>query len=436
MLIVGAGQCGGRAALTLREQGYDGPVTLIGDEPHLPYERPPLSKDVMVSEVEPKPRFIADQKIFIDRKIQCMTGTRAIAIDRRERAVALANSRTLPYEKLLLATGAVPRRLPLPGAEGGRCAYLRTHDDALRIRKVLAADSHVAVLGGGFIGLELAASARKRGARVTVIEALPRILTRGVPDEIADVIDARHRAGGVVLACAKSLSALRENAGGIEITLADGSFISADLLVIGIGAVPVTDLAQEAGLVIDNGIAVDTQLRTSDPNIYAAGDCCSFPVAIYGGRRVRLECWRNAQDQGELAARNMLGAEESASAAPWFWSDQYDLRLQIAGLPEEGRRLVRRDLPDGAFILFHLADDGRLVAASRQRCRKGYSRGGDADRERCDAGSRRIGGTAHHVEVTTDPGKFLSWRSMPQLVRPWQTCGHRPLCCPARLNHL
>jgi 3-phenylpropionate/trans-cinnamate dioxygenase ferredoxin reductase subunit len=364
MLIVGAGQCGARAALTLREQGYDGPVTLIGDEPHLPYERPPLSKDAMVSEAEPAPKSVADRRLLADRHIHCVTSTRAIAIDRKRRSVALEDGRTLPYDRLLLATGAAPRRLPLPGSDGRRCAYLRTYDDALRIRSELEADRHIAVLGGGFIGLELAASARKRGARVTAIEALPCILTRGVPEEIARVIEARHRAEGVVLACGKSVSTLRENADGIELALTDGSSITADLLVIGIGAVPVTDLAQTAGLAIENGIAVDTQLRTSDPDIYAAGDCCSFPLAIYGGRRVRLECWRNAQDQGALAARNMLGAGENESAVPWFWSDQYDLRLQIAGLPDEAGRLARRDLPGGAFILFHLTDDGRLVAAS------------------------------------------------------------------------
>src|SRR6185369_2714966 len=216
----------------------------------------------------------------------------------------------------------------------------------------------------GFIGLEIAASARRRGARVTVIEALPRILTRGVPEEIACVIDARHRDEGVTLACGKGVSALRETASAIEIALCDGSSVASDLLIIGIGAVPVTDLAQKAGLAIENGIAVDDQLRTSDPDIYAAGDCCSSPLAIYCGRRVRLECWRNAQDQGALAARNMLGAGESASAVPWFWSDQYDLTLQIAGLPDEGQRMVRRDLSESAFILFHLASDGRLVAAS------------------------------------------------------------------------
>jgi len=254
--------------------------------------------------------------------------------------------------------------LSLPGADGSRCAYLRTHDDALRIRGAVKPGSHIAILGGGFIGLEIAASARKRGADVTVIEALPRILTRGVPEEIARIIDARHRDEGVTLACGKGVSALRETTSTIEAALSDGSSVAADLLIIGIGAVPVTDLAQKAGLAIENGIAVDDRLRTSDPDIYAAGDCCSFPLAIYGGRRVRLECWRNAQDQGALAARNLLGAGDSTTAVPWFWSDQYDLTLQIAGLPDEGKRAVRRDLSESAFILFHLANDGRLVAAS------------------------------------------------------------------------
>ena len=364
MLIVGAGECGARAALGLRERGYEGPVTLIGDELHLPYERPPLSKDAMVSETEPTPKLVGDREHFASRRIGCVTGASAIAIDRAARRVALADGRTMPYEKLLLATGAAPRKLALPGADSSRCAYLRTHDDAIRIRGALKAGRHVAILGAGFIGLEIAASARRRGVSVTVIEALPRILTRGVPEAIAQVVDARHRREGVTLTCGKAALALRETTSGIEIALADGSTVVADLLVIGIGAVPVTDLAHKSGLAIENGIAVDAQLRTSDPDIYAAGDCCSFPLAVYGGRRVRLECWRNAQDQGGLAARNMLGAGETASAVPWFWSDQYDVTLQIAGLPGEGTQTVRRDLAEDAFILFHLADDGRLVAAS------------------------------------------------------------------------
>jgi len=364
MLIVGAGECGGRAALTLRELGYGGGITLIGNERHLPYEGPPLSKDAITAEAEPGPKFVGDPAHFTDRRIDCITSASAVAIDRARQRVALADGRTLPYDKLLLATGAMPRRLPLPGADGARCVYLRTHDDSLQIRRALQPGRRIAILGGGFIGLELAASARKRGAAVTVIEALPRILTRGVPEEIARVIDARHRTEGVELVCGNGVSAVRERAADVEVGLSNGETMTADLLIIGIGAVPVTELAQQAGLAIENGIAVDEQLRTSDPNIHAAGDCCSFPLPVYGGRRVRLECWRNAQDQGALAARNMLGAGESVSAVPWFWSDQYDLTLQIAGLSDEGTRIVRRDLSENAFILFHLAGDGRLVAAS------------------------------------------------------------------------
>ncbi|MER8840651.1 FAD-dependent oxidoreductase, partial [Mesorhizobium sp. M0913] len=269
----------------------------------------------------------------------------------------------LAYDKLLLATGSVPRKLPMPGL-GGRCVYLRTFNDALAIRAHLSAGNRIAIVGGGFIGLELAAAARRLGAAVTIIEAQPRILMRGVPAEIAEVIHQAHEAEGVKILCGEGIAAIADDGAEVRIALAGGHDIVADLAVIGIGAVPVTGLAAEAGLTVDNGVAVDAELRTSDPDIFAAGDCCSFPLALYGGRRVRLEAWRNAQEQGALAARNMLGAGEAHAAVPWFWSDQYGLTLQIAGLSDEGRSIVRRDLGDGAFILFHLAEDGRLVAAS------------------------------------------------------------------------
>jgi 3-phenylpropionate/trans-cinnamate dioxygenase ferredoxin reductase subunit len=185
-----------------------------------------------------------------------------------------------------------------------------------------------------------------------------------VPAEIAEIIRKAHEAEGVSIRAGQGIAAIAGEGAEVGITLADGQKIVADLMVIGIGAMPVTALATEAGLTIDNGIAVDDRLQTEDPDIFAAGDCCSFPLAIYGGRRVRLEAWRNAQEQGALAARNMLGADEAHAAVPWFWSDQYGLTLQIAGLSDEGRTSVRRDLDDDAFILFHLAEDGRLVAAS------------------------------------------------------------------------
>jgi 3-phenylpropionate/trans-cinnamate dioxygenase ferredoxin reductase subunit len=187
---------------------------------------------------------------------------------------------------------------------------------------------------------------------------------RGVPPEIAAVVDARHRAEGVDMRVGVGLSSIEDDGTSVRLVLADGHSVDADVVVIGIGAMPFVELAEAAGLTIENGIAVDEALRTSDPNVYAAGDCCSFPLGVYGGRRVRLEAWRNAHDQGALAARNMLGASESHSAVPWFWSDQYDLTLQIAGLSDDAATAVRRDLGDGAFILFHLAADGRLLAAS------------------------------------------------------------------------
>ncbi|AZO04487.1 MULTISPECIES: FAD-dependent oxidoreductase [unclassified Mesorhizobium] len=362
MVIIGAGECGGRAALALRDLGYDGPVTLVGDEPHPPYERPPLSKDAMTGEA-PSIKAIASDALFAERAIRHIHSVRAVAIDRAAHVVHLSDGSSLPYNKLLLATGSVPRQLPMTGL-GSRCVYLRTFNDALAIRAHLSAGNRVAIIGGGFIGLELAASARKLGATVTVIEAQPRILMRGVPAEIAEIIHKAHEAEGVPIRTGQGIAAIADDGKDVAITLADGQKIVADLAVIGIGAVPVTALAAEAGLAIDNGIAVDERLRTADPDIFAAGDCCSFPLGIYGGRRVRLEAWRNAQEQGALAAKNMLGADEAHAAVPWFWSDQYGLTLQIAGLSDEGKSVVRRDLDDGAFILFHLAQDGRLIAAS------------------------------------------------------------------------
>jgi 3-phenylpropionate/trans-cinnamate dioxygenase ferredoxin reductase subunit len=364
MVIVGAGECGVRAAQALREEGFAGSVTLVGEEPHLPYERPPLSKDTLTDAASPLPRTIRAQEALAAADIECVTSTRAEAIDREARVVTLGDGRTLPYDRLLLATGAVPRRLPMGGAGGPRVACLRTYDDALAIRAHLDRGCRLAVLGGGFIGLELAASARKRGAAVTVIEAQPRILMRGVPAEIAAVVAERHLAEGVELLCGDGVAAIEPAADTVTITLASGRAVVADLLVVGIGAVPVTALAEAAGLAIDNGIAVDETLTTSDPDILAAGDCCSFPLPVYGGRRVRLESWRNAQDQGSLAARNMLGAGEPITAVPWFWSDQYDLTLQVAGLAEGAPTTVRRDLETGGFVLFHLDPSGRLLAAS------------------------------------------------------------------------
>jgi 3-phenylpropionate/trans-cinnamate dioxygenase ferredoxin reductase subunit len=361
-VIIGAGECGARAAFALREKAYDGDITLVGTEPLAPYERPPLSKAGADGSLDPK--FIATPEKYAESGIRLLTGVTAHDLDPETKVVTLSDKSTLTYDKLLLATGASAR--PLPGAptDSDHIRSLRTHGDAMALRKAMRPGKHIAIVGGGFIGLELAATARLLGADVTVVEGLERVLKRGVPDEIAKVITERHRAEGVDLRCGVAISSLGEDGGRAVIRLSAGDTIEADLVLVGIGAMPSTDLAARAGLMIDNGVAVDEYLRTSAPDIYAAGDCCSFPLAVYGARRVRLESWRNAQDQGALAAANMLGLGQMVSAVPWFWSDQYDMTLQIAGLSDGAVTHLRRDLGEGAFILFHLDEAGRLLAAS------------------------------------------------------------------------
>lgn len=363
MVIIGAGECGARAAQALREEEFSGPVMLIGAEPHAPYERPPLSKANMTDEAGPTPRTILSHAKLAEFGIGFAPAVAAIGIDRAGRSVALSNGERLSYKRLLLATGASARKLPIAGADGPGCVYLRSYDDCERIRRGLRPGRRIAIIGGGFIGLEVAASARQRGAEVTVIEAQPRLLGRCVPEDIAAIVRAKHVERGVEIRCGEALTGI-EHRSGETVLHCRGGTVAADLVLIGIGAVPETTLAENAGLECDNGIAVNDHLQTADPDIFAAGDCCSFPLASHGGRRVRLESWRSAQEQGTLAARNMLGRDERHAAVPWFWSDQYELTLQIAGLADAGATTVRRDLGNGAFILFHLAQDGRLVAAS------------------------------------------------------------------------
>lgn len=362
IVIVGAGECGARAAFALREKGHDGPITLIGAEPHLPYERPPLSKDGLKEDV--KPKFVADAECYAAAGVNVLTDAPVKAIDRGARLVALVNGGSIPYDRLLLTTGARARMLPGGDGMSPRIRTLRTHADALAIRRELAPGRRLAIIGGGFIGLELAATARGLGAEVVLIEGLSRILSRGVPAEIATVVAERHRTEGVEIRCDTKIERIEADDRQARVMLAYGEIIGADIVVIGIGAIPNTELADAAGLAIDNGIAVDATLRTSDPDIFAAGDCCSYPLCHYGDRRVRLEAWRNAQDLGTLVAGNLLGGNDTVTSVPWFWSDQYELTLQVAGLADGASATVRRDLADGVFILFHLDDTGRLLAAS------------------------------------------------------------------------
>ena len=362
IVIVGAGEAGARAAITLRGEGYAGPLSLIGEERHAPYERPPLSKATIVGQTAPAIPAIGDAVGLADLGVEHVRGLAVVSIDRAARRVTLSDRRTFAYGKLLLATGARPRRLSIDGAQSA--AYLRNFDDAIALRDRFASGGRIAIVGGGFIGLELASSACAVGCAATVIEAAPRILMRGVPSAIADILAQRHRAAGVRIVADAAITGVTRAGNAYSIALANGRAIEADCLIAGIGAAPEVALAAAAGLSIDNGVAVDGQLRTSDPHIYAAGDCASFPHPLYQGRRIRLEAWRNAFDQGAFVARSMLGATDAYQAAPWFWSDQHDLTLQIAGLVDEGRETVARDLGEGALLLFHLTDEGRLAAAS------------------------------------------------------------------------
>jgi 3-phenylpropionate/trans-cinnamate dioxygenase ferredoxin reductase subunit len=361
-VIIGAGECGARAALALRERGFMGDVTLIGSEPVLPYERPPLSKDGLQRGGEPK--WIADAGRYEALKIAVQTGLTATEINRQQKSIRLSDGTTLDYDKLLLATGARPRELANVTTGLRHIHTLRTQADALALRPFLQPGRRVAVMGGGFIGLEFAASAVVLGASVILLEGLPRILSRGVPVEIAELLIKRHTLEGVDIRCGVKILSVREGNAGVLIDLEGGNPIAADILLVGIGSIPNTELAANAGLVIDNGISVDKNLCTSAPEIFAAGDCCSFPSVHFGDRRLRLESWRSAQEQGVRAAAGMMGAPATQPTVPWFWSDQYGLTLQIAGLAEGSVTTVRRDLSAEAFILFHLDVKGRLLAAS------------------------------------------------------------------------
>ena len=357
MVIVGGGMAGARAIVSLRANGWQGAITLIGEETLLPYDRPPLSKAMLTDEKEPSPAYLLDEGMIASLKAEFLRGARAVAIDRAARAVLLEDGRRVAYAKLLIATGAKPRRLTV---EGGELAYtLRDFADGDHLRNRLRQSGAAAIVGGGFIGLEVAASARKLGCSVSLIEAQPRILMRGVPEEIASVVHARHVAAGVTLETGTALKAVETDG----VVLADGRKVRADIVIAGIGAAPEAGLAKDSGLAIDNGIACSETLATSDPDIFAAGDCCSFPHQLFGGRRMRLEAWRNATDQATVATQNMLGDSKAYAAVPWFWSDQYDLSLQIAGSPADGVTTVRRQVGEG-FVIFHLDGTGRLVAAS------------------------------------------------------------------------
>ena len=369
MVIVGAGHVGGRAAQALRAAGWAGPIVLIGAEPHLPYERPPLSKGLLTGEqdaastaLRPVADWDADQITHVVAWVEALdTAAREIVLtggpQRAERRIA--------YEALLLATGGHLRRLDIPGADLPGVLGLRTLDDAAQLQTRLQAGSRLVIVGGGFIGLEVAASARHLGCAVTVIEGAPRLLGRAVPEAIGAQVLALHRAHGVDVRLGTLPTAFaRQPDGALRVTLTDGTAMDADTIVVGIGIVPATELAAQAGLALGrSGIAVDAQLATSAPGVFAAGDVAEFPSPL-SGQPVRLETWQNAETQAAIAAANMLGQGKAFDAMSWFWSDQYDHQVQVSGEPALGASVVTRTLAGGAALDFHLDAAGRLVGVS------------------------------------------------------------------------
>lgn len=361
IVVIGGGECGTRAALALRAYGFDGSISVVDSDPFAPYERPPLSKTALVDAAAGLPGGAVVTGSLRSASIEFVYG-RIEAIDRRARRLLFEGRREMSYDRLLLATGARAASLSVPGGE--HALPLRTWQDVLRLRDHLQPGMAAVVIGGGFLGLEIAACAALRGCSVTVLEQAFRVLERSVPASIASVVAARHRRERVDIRCGARVAALRRKARRFTVEVRDSDPFVADVVIAAAGARPNTELANAAGLRTEAAIVVDSRFATSDGAIFAAGDCCSFPLPFADGARLRLESWRNAVDHGDAAAFALLGTSRPYKAVPWFWSDQYDLTLQIAGIPSLGAREVFRVREDGVEIRFDLASDGRLVSAS------------------------------------------------------------------------
>ncbi|KVS46772.1 anthranilate 1,2-dioxygenase system ferredoxin--NAD(+) reductase [Burkholderia ubonensis] len=364
VLIVGAGHAARRTAEALRARNPDVRIVMIGAERELPYDRPALSKDALLSDGGEARAFVRDAAWYDAQRIALRLGTRVDAIERDAQRVRLDDGATLPYRRLVLATGSRVRRFGGPVDAGVPLHYVRTVADARALRAALAPGKHVAVLGGGFIGLEVAAAARQLGCAVTVIDPAARLLQRALPDVVGAFAQRMHDGRGVEFRLSALPRAIRRGASGGAVVETDGGDVTADIVVVGIGVVPNVELAQAAGLDVDNGVRVDAGCRTGDPAIFAAGEVTIHFNPLLG-RHVRIESWQVAENQPAVAAANALGANEAYAELPWLWSDQYDCNLQMLGLfGGERTTVVRGDPSKGAFSVFGLGDDGRLVAAA------------------------------------------------------------------------
>jgi len=361
-VIVGANLCGGRAAETLRQEGFDGRVILIGAEPERPYERPPLSKEFLRRETERERIYLRPAEFYAEQEIELRLGVRATDIDGRDRALVLETGERLRFDKLLIAVGGRVRRLSVPGAELEGVYYLRTVADCERIAAELAKGGRLVVIGAGFIGAEVAASARTMGLEVTVLEGGQVPLGRALGPEMGRIYADIHREHGIDLRLGVRVERL-EGVHRVErVAIADGQAVDCDFVVVGVGIEPATDVVKRTDIEVGNGIIVDENCRTNVEGVYAAGDVANFPNAILG-ERLRLEHWANAQNHGVAAAKAMLGSKEPYAEVPWFFSDQYDVNMQYIGHASSWDQIViRGSVPDRRFTAFYLKD-GRLRAA-------------------------------------------------------------------------
>lgn len=363
MVILGAGHAGGRAAEAMRQAGHAGPIDLVGEETHRPYERPPLSKELLAGDMPVEKIFLHPQPYYAEQGITLHLGQRAESIDRAGRRVILADGRSLPYDRLLIATGGRVRRLACPGAELAGVHTLRNLDDTLSLHPLLGEGARLVVIGGGFIGLEVAATARKRGARVTVVELADQVLARVADPAIGAMVADLHRRNGVEILTGASVERIEGNGKVDSVVCTDGMTLPADAVVVGIGILPNLEIARDAGLETANGITADSFGRTSDPDIFVAGDV-AFQFNPLLGRHLRLESWANAQNGGMAAARNMVTEPIPFAEVPWFWTDQFTLNLQTAGAPERWDRLVVRGDADALSCVIFAMEGRRVVGAS------------------------------------------------------------------------
>jgi 3-phenylpropionate/trans-cinnamate dioxygenase ferredoxin reductase subunit len=374
LVIIGAGQAAAQLIASLRGEGYAGAITLVGDEPYIPYQRPPLSKAFLAGELARERLFIKPEEFYAEAKCALEVNAHAVAIDRQRRIVKLANEQELTYTTLALTTGSRVRKLPLTGADLPGCFYLRGIADVEQLQTRVEPNKRLVIVGAGYIGLEVAAVATKRGMKVTVIEALPRVMARSASPEISAFYEATHAKAGVDIRCNVKLEAIEQAAGALAVVTSAGK-IPADTVLIGIGIVPNVELASGAGLKIDNGIVVDDHARTDDPAIYAIGDCANLPTAYSHTGRVRLESVQNAIDQAKHAAAAICGKPKPYNEVPWFWSDQYDLKLQIAGLAAPGDVTVLRGDPAArSFAVFHMRN-GAVAAVEAVNAAPEYMMG-------------------------------------------------------------